>query len=131
MEQVSRRTFLKGSAGVGAGALLIGGTGTADAALRKLAPRKTTGQLSVAILGNAASNKVALQAFNKFQKETGIKTTPIFINVSTWVEFFQQILGVGGEALVDVDFGYSLPAEVCRESAAVVEYLEHVSRSHQ
>jgi multiple sugar transport system substrate-binding protein len=91
MEQVSRRTFLKGTAGVGAGALLLGGTGTADAAMRQLSPRKTTGQLSVAILGNAASNKVALQAFNKFQKETGIKTTPVFINVATWVEFFQQI----------------------------------------
>jgi multiple sugar transport system substrate-binding protein len=89
---VTRRSMLKGSAGVGAAALV--GGGSAQAAIKglgRIPHSKATGQLSVAILGNAASNKVALKAFAAFQKETGISTTPVFINVATWVEFFQQI----------------------------------------
>lgn len=89
---VSRRTMLKGTAGAGAAALL--GGGSAQAALQslgRLPHSKATGQLSVAILGSAAANKVALKAFHAFQKETGINTTPVFVNVANWVEFFQQI----------------------------------------
>jgi multiple sugar transport system substrate-binding protein len=52
---------------------------------------KSTGKLTVAILGNAASNAVALKAFKVFQTQTGITTTPLFINVPTWVDFFEQI----------------------------------------
>ncbi len=52
---------------------------------------KSTGKLTVAILGNAASNAVALKAFKAFQTQTGITTTPLFINVPTWVDFFEQI----------------------------------------
>jgi multiple sugar transport system substrate-binding protein len=52
---------------------------------------KSTGKLTVAILGNAASNAVALKAFKAFQGQTGITTTPLFINVPTWVDFFEQI----------------------------------------
>ena len=52
----------------------------------------STGKLTVAILGNAASNTVqAVKAFKAFQKQTGIITTPLFINVPTWVDFFEQI----------------------------------------
>ncbi len=52
---------------------------------------KSTGKLTVAILGDAASNAVALKAFKAFQGQTGITTTPLFINVPTWVDFFEQI----------------------------------------
>ena len=86
--------MLKATAGVGAASLLGARAEAAQAALRSLgslSPAKASGQLTVAILGNAASNAVSLKAFAAFQKQTNIVTKPLFINVSTWVEFFQQI----------------------------------------
>jgi ABC-type glycerol-3-phosphate transport system substrate-binding protein len=96
--------MLKGTAGLGAAAVVGANGGTAQAlqALGRLPHSKAKGQLSVAILGTAAANKVALKAFHAFQKETGINTTPVFINVSTWVEFFQQIeIRLAGGTAID------------------------------
>jgi multiple sugar transport system substrate-binding protein len=96
MEQkVTRRSALRTAAGVGAASLL--GAPAAAAAERTLRDyrvlphQKAKGQLTVAILGSAQSNATVLKSFQQFQKDTGIATTPLFINVSTWVEFFQQV----------------------------------------
>ncbi len=102
---LSRRSLLKATAGAGAASLLGARAEAAQAALRSLgslSPAKASGQLTVAILGNAASNAVALKAFAAFQKQTNIITKPLFINVSTWVEFFQQIeIRLAGGTTID------------------------------
>jgi multiple sugar transport system substrate-binding protein len=100
-KKVSRRTVLGGglktAVALGAGAGVLSALGdSASAQARRTAPPllrsfKSTGKLTVAILGNAASNAVALKAFKAFQNQTGITTTPLFINVPTWVDFFEQI----------------------------------------
>ncbi|HTX50524.1 MAG TPA: sugar ABC transporter substrate-binding protein [Caulobacteraceae bacterium] len=99
--RLSRRSVLAGglkaAAAIGAGSTLLPLLDRAAAAAPRfgavplLRHQASTGKLTVAILGNAASNQVALKAFAAFQKETGITTTPLFINVPTWVDFFQQI----------------------------------------
>ena len=98
---VSRRTVLGGglkaavALGAGSGVLSLLGDRASAQAHRSgpslLRNAKSTGKLTVAILGNAASNAVALKAFKAFQNQTGITTTPLFINVPTWVDFFEQI----------------------------------------
>ncbi len=104
-QKLSRRSLLKATAGLGAVSLLGGRAEAADKSLRALSAistRKATGQLTVAILGNAASNSVALKSFEVFQKQSGIVTKPLFINVSTWVEFFQQIeIRLAGGTAID------------------------------
>ena len=97
-KKVSRRSMLGGGlkAAVALGAAptvlsLLEGRATAQRAPSLVRNIKSTGTLTVAILGNAASNTVALKAFQAFQKQTGITTKPLFINVPTWVDFFEQI----------------------------------------
>jgi multiple sugar transport system substrate-binding protein len=98
-KQVSRRSVLSGGlkAAVALGAApgvisVLEGRAFAQRSAPSLVRNvKSTGKLTVAILGNAASNAVALKAFKAFQNQTGITTTPLFINVPTWVDFFEQI----------------------------------------
>src|ERR1700722_18010289 len=96
-EPISRRSLLAGGlkgaavlAGASAGATLLGNPALAAPRSRKANAAKT-GTLTVAILGNAAANASTLKAFAAFEKATGISAKPLFINVSTWVEFFQQV----------------------------------------
>ena len=98
-KKLSRRSVLGGGlkAAVALGAApgvvsLLEGRSWAQRAAPSLVKNiQSTGKLTVAILGNAASNAVALKAFKAFQAQTGITTTPLFINVPTWVDFFEQI----------------------------------------
>ncbi|HXW82274.1 MAG TPA: sugar ABC transporter substrate-binding protein [Acidimicrobiales bacterium] len=98
-KKLSRRSVLGGGlkAAVALGAapgvvsLLEGRSWAQRAAPSLVRNLNSTGKLTVAILGNAASNAVALKAFKAFQAQTGITTTPLFINVPTWVDFFEQI----------------------------------------
>src|SRR5580692_6112819 len=98
-KKVSRRSLLggglKAAAALGAGSALLPILEQRASAQNKpwsfVSDTKSTGRLTVAILGNAASNTVALKAFKAFQAQTGIITTPLFINVATWVDFFEQI----------------------------------------
>ena len=98
-KKVSRRSMLggglKAAAALGVGSALFPVLEQRVAAQNKpwsfVSDTKSTGKLTVAILGNAASNTVALKAFKAFQAQTGIITTPLFINVATWVDFFEQI----------------------------------------
>jgi multiple sugar transport system substrate-binding protein len=98
-KKLSRRSVLGGGlkAAVALGAApgvvsLLEGRSWAQRAAPSLVKNiNSTGKLTVAILGNAASNAVALKAFKAFQAQTGITTTPLFINVPTWVDFFEQI----------------------------------------
>jgi multiple sugar transport system substrate-binding protein len=93
-EKLSRRSLLKGGAGLGAAVLVGSQAASAEASLRRLgqlASHKSNGELTVAMLGSASSNATVLKSFEMFQKDSGIKTTPVFINVSTWVDFFQQV----------------------------------------
>jgi multiple sugar transport system substrate-binding protein len=98
-KKVSRRSMLggglKAAAALGAGSALLPVLEQRATAQNKpwsfVSNTTSTGKLTVAILGNAASNTVALKAFKAFQTQTGIITTPLFINVPTWVDFFEQI----------------------------------------
>jgi multiple sugar transport system substrate-binding protein len=96
-EPISRRSLLAGGlktaavlAGASAGATLLANPALAAPRSRRANAAKT-GTLTVAILGNAAANASTLKAFAAFEKATGISAKPLFINVSTWVEFFQQV----------------------------------------
>jgi multiple sugar transport system substrate-binding protein len=97
--KISRRSLITGGlkaaavlgAASGAAPLLAGRSWAQKTGPSLVRNTKSTGKLTVAILGDAASNAVALKAFKAFQGQTGITTTPLFINVPTWVDFFEQI----------------------------------------
>ena len=99
---LSRRGFLGTGLKTAAALGLVGAGATLpNGALERLASfrpdKKVTtnlgkeGTITVALYGNAASNAVAVKAFSKFEQQTGIKATPVFLNVSSWVEFLQEL----------------------------------------